>query len=184
MAGKRGPKTLWKVKLEIWRLKKAHTDWITEKIRKELLKEFKGTRIHIPQVSTINNILNEGKDKTVHNPLDDLWSLAGSIKYNIPDEASFLLLEVAKRTGKLPFTIREARWIYRLYPLLEKALQEQYSAKRSDQIDKIVEISQFYAYQEEIREIEGISNNTYNLDKKVLIENDFNEYYKDFPIVF
>ena len=63
---------------------------------------------------------------------------------------------------------------------MEKPLQEKVSKKFDDLIDKVVEISQFYAYQEEIKEIEGIENNTANLDKKVLIENDFTDFYKAF----
>jgi hypothetical protein len=121
---------------------------------------------------TIYNIIKRYEKKFKLNPVDGFWSLDASMKHNIPYDIDKILVEVTEIYDNIPPTIRVARWIARLYPLLKDTLIKAYPDNRDSQIDKLMDIALAYAYHEQLAEAKKIENDTYDLDKIYLIKKD------------
>jgi hypothetical protein len=176
MAGKRGRTTPEPVIIEAIRLKKIHPEMIIKEIRKELLKKFKPSTV--PKVRGLSNILNKNLDRTHHSFLDDPWSLGASMKNNISSEADLIVVKALKKNEGLVLTIREVLWLSKLYPLLVEKLTNAHPGNDETQINELIGIAQVYAYQEQLNEVrDDKTNNTTNLDKKVLFGKELSDYY-------
>ncbi len=170
ITNKRGPNTKNKVKLEIFRLKKNNPDMTAEQIERKLNKEFKDTDIFVPKKRAITNILKKNPKKIEPSQLDNPWSLAASIKHNLPSEIDKLLIKNRKENYGTPVTIRVARWMARLYPLIKKEKKTE-----QERIALLTSLVVFYAEREQKSEIMEVETNTGDLDKKFFIDKDWSE---------
>jgi hypothetical protein len=133
----------------------------------------------IPKADKTIRKYMENDKKFKFTEKDKFWSLYASIEYNLPYDIDQLLLEVTISYDNIPPTIRVARWIARLYPLIKEELINLYP-DRENQIDRLMTIALTYAYHEQLAEAKKGDYDTYDLDKKYLIEKDIN-YNFNFP---
>ena len=113
----------------------------------------------LPGLSSIQKYLkntkgNYDKEQEEDNP----WSLSSLTNFPIPPEALPSVLEVWLRTRYefLYFTIREAKWVSRLYPMLK------------DDIVGLKRVAGFYAQEELLNEVSGVSFYEFDGPKGVL----------------
>jgi len=115
------------------------------------------------------------------NPLDEHWTIGASAKYNISPDILPILLSIAQVLNQsppswvpaevkpqLPFSIRQALWISRLYPLLSKAAERTKPGNSKAQYAIMFIIASQYAWKERTAEVMG---------KTILDTTDLDEIY-------
>jgi hypothetical protein len=120
--------------------------------------------------SKLNKAASEGL------PLDEPWSVGCCIKCDIPANIIPAIILIQKKRIKIqnPLTIREARWIATLSPVLNPILQTNNNTNQTlGNEDIFLQIACSYARAEQISELAGDSYpNTSNLDNLYLIKED------------
>lgn len=122
---------------------KGGLNWDNTLIREE-------AEMLLPGLSSIQKYLKKTKPNYDKNRReDDLWSLATLTDASIPPEALLHVVEAwvynrEVRKGGF-FTIREAKWISRLYLTFK------------DDQEKLVRVALFYAEEELVNEVAGVS---------------------------
>jgi hypothetical protein len=124
----KGPEITDEVKMLIAKLHEDHPKWTNEMIRNEVTtivhKKNSSLPKGWPSKFAIDRIMPSIRERAKRsqlapNPIDQPWTVQsmGSSKYQIPPEALPSVLRVwlcAKQLGKR-FSIRDARWVGRLY---------------------------------------------------------------------
>lgn len=128
-----------------------HKDWIRQQVLMQVKERLPGTE-SIGRFRRQELELNQKKIDA--SGIDQPWSLA--CLSDIPSEALPAVLEVWFRTRKelLHFTIREAQWVSRLYPLCKLHIGE---VDIGYDIEKLKRIAKFYAQEELLTEVSGMS---------------------------
>lgn len=109
-----------------------------------------------PSLSTVQKVLadfheREGKRSNEEKDQDGPWGLSTLGKYPIPPEAVPVVLDVSMQSQQ-PLTIREAKWIGRLYVLLSAIASRQ---KKEPTIALIEGMATYYATTERINALMG-----------------------------
>lgn len=146
MKGKRGrPGIDPQVKKIILRMAREDRDTKRLALARQIIDEINSKNRTAPTEQTVMKLISEAR-RQVESPLDSLWSTASFEKYEICAEALPVIFEIKwqrltsiqdPRFNKL--SIREARWIARLYRL----------AKDSKELEAW---AVFYAWEESLRE--------------------------------
>lgn len=135
----------------IKRISNEHKDWVQQKV----LMQANG---YLPSVYSIGSFrrkeLEPNQKRIDASGIDESWSLA--YLGDIPPEALPAVLEVWLRTRKeiSYFTIREAQWVSRLYPLFKLRIGQ---ADIGYDIEKLRRVAKFYAQEELLTEVAGMS---------------------------
>lgn len=163
-------KTQRDVVAEIIRLARENPDRTPVDIRKELLRYRK--EILVPKERAIYGILKKNADKLKTTPLDLPWSLGACDYIHIPSERISEIIEIAKLLPEGRFlTVRRAKWISRLSPLLSPVLEKHYHGEVLQNMVRLYQISSFYSREEQLAEIDGRAfANTTTLDRLFIIE--------------
>lgn len=112
----------------------------------------------IPGHSAVGKYLTKLRKPKEPDPLSQPWSIGSCIKYEISADVIPLLVEYwqilsdeSNAGGDISrrLTIRKARWMSRLYPVLEKALKLQFPDQRNKQIGYLSRIADEYVYREQ-----------------------------------
>jgi hypothetical protein len=112
----------------------------------------------IPGTSVIGKYLTEKRKPKEPDPLSEPWSIGSCIKYEISADVIPLLVEYwqilsdeSKPGGDISrrLTIRKARWMSRLYPVLEKTLKLQFPDQRNKWLGYLSRIADEYSYREQ-----------------------------------
>ena len=116
--GLRGPKTKRDIRTDILLLKKNDVDGklSAKDIREKLLKIHPSSK-YIPKERAIYNIIQKNREKVKVDPIDSPWSIGSCEKYNIPADIISTLIEY-EQVGQPKFTIRQAKWLARLKPVV------------------------------------------------------------------
>ena len=148
------------LKIEITQLNEAHPDWSGKNIRAALEKNVK-FKDRIPSTRTIQDVVQKNTERKIELKkqaknerfyLDDLWHLStlNNNEYSIPADAIPLIFEIERNVYKY-LTVREAKWLARLYKVVNGS-------------QFLCWWSQVYAAREQIFEIAGIPFNSSDLD--------------------
>jgi hypothetical protein len=120
---------------------------LAHNIHEKLLNRYKGKqRIKIPKVSTIQKMLSKLPKEL--DEIDNPWDILSLSEFPIPPEAIPIVLDVSMES-KQTLTIREAKWLGRLYKLLIMIASQQGNASPSF----FGGIATFYATTERINEL-------------------------------
>jgi len=107
------------------------------------------------------------------NPLDQAWTAGACLQYDISPDV-IPILATHKASG-LEVTIRQARWLSTLYPVLDLIVGEEYpNLERLMRAEYVVEITDQYARLEQIAQMMGKSySDTTALDDRYFVRKDF-----------
>ncbi|MFC2041744.1 hypothetical protein ACFLTY_05450 [Chloroflexota bacterium] len=170
-----------------------------DEIYSHLMDYVEEKRLPLPGDSAvIKRITKIRKEIGNHPPseLDNAWSIGACIKHDIPSDIIPMLIELReislkfKQKGEtldLPPewrkaeaeareevenepTIRQARWIAKLYPLVEKLIDGQDPAGESSRVGYHDIIAGQYAIKEKLAELKGTPLDTSDLDKHYFID--------------
>jgi hypothetical protein len=145
------------VENRIVNLYRAHPKWKAPRVRDEVeselrekaVKEHKSIAEGFPSLSTVQKILAiERKPGSVE---DGPWNISTLVKYPIPAAAVPVVLDVSMQSEP-PLTIREAKWIGRLYVLIAAIVAQQGGEAA---IAFIRLVAGVYASSEKISEVTG-----------------------------
>ena len=104
---------------------------------------------------TYQNIKNELIAEGLTRPVDKEWTLWALVSYPIGAESINKVIEIHRVLKKYDkyLTIRRAKWIARLYPILFPILKSQYPNEKDSELDLILlQIASFYTRLEQISE--------------------------------
>ena len=90
------------------------------------------------------------------SPLDELWTLKSLENNPIPPEALPLILEVWRNDIINTLTIRHVKWVSRLFVLFK------------EDIDKLTQVARFYANEELVNEVSGMSEYEFDGTKGIM----------------
>jgi hypothetical protein len=108
----------------------------------ELQDKFRKMNEPIPEEETIIKLISKYRNEPLEQ-IDKPWTLAASNYYNFPPESTPILLRVWKlciATG-FPFTIREAKWVIYLSPMIPNIRELTKWAKRyatNERLSKLI----------------------------------------------
>ena len=107
------------------------------------------------------------------NPLDEMWTAGACLQYGISPDV-IPILATHKAAG-LEITIRQARWLSTLYPVLDLMVGEEYpNLERLIRAEYVVEIADQYARLEQIAHMMGKPHaDTTVLDDRYFVRKDF-----------
>lgn len=109
-----------------------------------------------PTEETIMRLISKARNHPA-SPLDEPWSIGTLAEYDITPEAFPKIVEIQnlRRNVEKPLTIREAKWVGRLYTL-------------SSNLTELDALSTYYSMREISSEISGIPCDTLSVDNFVL----------------
>jgi hypothetical protein len=94
-------------------------------------------------------------EETPPNPLDSPWNIGASMKYEIPADATPLLIRLKPLLKDPFFTVRVAKWISLLFPALKPLVERHFSQDSYEQDKRYVFIPVAYANREQVNESKG-----------------------------
>lgn len=139
-----------------------HLAWSVQKINAEVEER-------LPGLSSIQKYLKETKQNLNKEwPEDKPWHM-GTLEdedYELPPDSLPILLRIQSEKSKdNPLTIRQAKWVSRLYPIILSFSQGKETAET---IKRLNWWSEFYADREVMSEVSNLSFNTSELDRELL----------------
>jgi hypothetical protein len=157
----KGPRITDEVKRFIAEINDEHPEWVAKEVKNEVQSRLKylghQAKPDWPGISTVQIELKKIREERENGPLpiDGPWSIGSLAKYDIPSEAVSKVLEIqAIRATHEPLTIREAKWIGRLYSV-------------TDEIMELAVWAAMYANEEKICDLANIEKDTSDLDSAV-----------------
>lgn len=135
-------------------------------------------------IKRITRIRKELKNRP-DSLLDTPWSIVACEQYGIPISEVPIILEYwrvmecisKKRNCDMSnrLSIRRARWIARLHPLVNDTLNTKFTDNRKLYIGHLSRLADIYARREELSEMTGKPLNTRDLDARFLRDQDISE---------
>ena len=157
----KGPRITDEVKRLIAEVNDKHPEFVAKEVKEEVQARLRRLRHQAkpdwPGISTVQIELKKMRNEREKGPLpiDGPWSIGKLAEYAIPSEAVSQILKIqATKAEYEPMTIREAKWIGRLYTL-------------TDEIIELAVWAAIYADRDRTCDIADIDKDTSDLDSIV-----------------
>lgn len=145
----KGPKITDEVKRYIAEVNERHPEWVAKEVMSEVHNLLSQVNPQIkpdwPGLSAVQILLKKIRDGIGEREpfyIDIPWSMGTIDEYPIPSEIVPKLFEIKKiKSGYEPLSIREAKWVGRLYTVIQDPMELACWAKWYAKRDKICELS-------------------------------------------